>query len=162
MFQPLEDVIRNSLIPSLCGRQVSDIERRMLALPYRYGGLGIRNPVAVCDGEYAASRQITQQLADLIVEQETDISRLDRERMADQKKERKQKKNNLEEIMAGMDAKSVRLFRATQEKGASAWLSAMPIKRLGYTVNNQEFRDGVCLRYGWRVENMPSICGCGS
>ena len=64
--------------------------------------------------------------------------------------------------MAGMDAKSVRLFQATQEKGDSAWLSALPIKRLGYTVNKQEFRDGICLRYGWRVENMPRICGCGA
>ena len=45
LFQPLEDAIRNQLIPSIVGRHVSDLERRMLALPYRHGGLGIRNPV---------------------------------------------------------------------------------------------------------------------
>ena len=40
LFQPLEDEINESFIPALCGRAVSDVERRILALPYRYGGLG--------------------------------------------------------------------------------------------------------------------------
>ena len=44
LFTPLEEAIRDRLIPSLLGRKVSNIERRILALPVRYGGLGIRNP----------------------------------------------------------------------------------------------------------------------
>ena len=69
LFQPLEEVIRQKLIPALCGRQVSDIERRLLALPYRLGGLGIRNPVKSAAAAYEASVKITKPLTDLIVEQ---------------------------------------------------------------------------------------------
>ena len=52
-------------------------------------------------------------------------------------------------------------MEAAREKGASAWLSALPIKRLGYAVNKQEFRDAIALRYGWTITDMPRHCGCG-
>ena len=43
--QPLEDCIRQVLIPSILGREaVNDIERTWLSLPTRYGGLGLYNP----------------------------------------------------------------------------------------------------------------------
>ena len=48
-----------------------------------------------------------------------------------------------------------------QEKGSGSWLAAIPIKSMGFTLNKQEFRDSVCLRYGWRVPNTPSHCQCG-
>ena len=44
LFTPLEEAIRDKLIPSLVGRKVSNIERRILALPVWYGGLGLHNP----------------------------------------------------------------------------------------------------------------------
>ena len=37
LFEALEDVIRNSLIPAICWKVVSDVERESIALPYRYG-----------------------------------------------------------------------------------------------------------------------------
>ena len=37
------------------------------------------------------------------------------------------------------------------EKGSGAWLSALPIESLGYVLNKQEFRDSLCLRYGWKA-----------
>ena len=42
LFLPLEDMIRNTLIPLMICREVSELERMMIALPYRYGVLGIR------------------------------------------------------------------------------------------------------------------------
>ena len=45
LFQPLEDTIREKLIPAIVGSRISDIERRFLALPVRFGGIGILNPV---------------------------------------------------------------------------------------------------------------------
>jgi len=34
------------------------------------------------------------------------------------------------------------------EKGASSsWLSALPIKAIGYAMNKQEFTDAICMRY---------------
>ena len=47
------------------------------------------------------------------------------------------------------------------EKGSGAWLTALPVQAWGYTLNKQEFRDSVCLRYGWSIPNTPSFCQCG-
>ena len=49
-----------------------------------------------------------------------------------------------------------------QEKGSGAWLTALPIQSLGYLLNKQEFKDSVCLRYGWAIPDTPSHCQCGS
>ena len=40
-FAPLEEAIREKFIPAMVGRNISDIERRIFALPVRYGGMGI-------------------------------------------------------------------------------------------------------------------------
>ena len=45
LFQPLEDVIHTKFIPCLTGRAPpNDLERNLLLLPPRLGGLGIPNP----------------------------------------------------------------------------------------------------------------------
>ena len=49
LLMPLEDVIHQVFIPSLTGRPAcSDIERKILALPPRMGGLGLLNPSSCC------------------------------------------------------------------------------------------------------------------
>ena len=49
---------------------------------------------------------------------------------------------------------------ATQ-KGASSWLTVLPIRDMTFDLNKSEFRDAVKLRYDWDVTNMPSVCVCG-
>jgi len=39
VFSPLEDAIANSLIPAIMGREISAIEREVIKLPVRFGGL---------------------------------------------------------------------------------------------------------------------------
>ena len=166
LFQPLEDEIRNVLIPALCGRDVSDMERRILALPYRLGGMGILNPTQTAQREFDTSKVVTANLSEIIQRQELSLATLDRDNVKEQKAEMRRQneellKQEFELIQATLDAKSKRLIQAAQEKGASAWLSALPIKRLGYVVNKQEFHDAVALRYGWAIQDMPRNCGCG-
>ena len=48
-----------------------------------------------------------------------------------------------------------------KERGASSWLTALPLKVLNYVLNKQEFQDGIQLRYGWSVKGMPAYCSCG-
>ena len=43
LLQPLERAISDVLIPSLIGRNCSKVERDLVALPVRMGGLGIIN-----------------------------------------------------------------------------------------------------------------------
>ena len=61
-----------------------------------------------------------------------------------------------------LDEKGKRLLSCAKEKGASSWLSALPIRKFGYSINKQEFKDAVNLRYGWKIADLPAFCGCGS
>jgi len=44
LSEPLRNAIRDQLIPALVGREVSDAERQILALPLRHGGLRLTDP----------------------------------------------------------------------------------------------------------------------
>ena len=62
LFSPLEDAIRDTLIPAIVGRKISDIEREVISLPVRFGGLGIANPMKNSTREYQSSIAITEDL----------------------------------------------------------------------------------------------------
>ena len=48
------------------------------------------------------------------------------------------------------------------EKGASAWVTTLPIDDHGFFLHKGDFRDALCLRYGWPVPGLPHKCCCGS
>ena len=60
-----------------------------------------------------------------------------------------------------MNAKLKKAFELVQEKGSGAWLTALPIQSLRYSLNKREFRDSVSLRYCWNIVKTPSYCQCG-
>ena len=68
--------------------------------------------------------------------------------------------NEYKDIYNKLDVKAKRVLELARENGSGAWLNALPIQSLGYTLNKQEFRDSVCLRYGWQIPNTPSFCQC--
>jgi hypothetical protein len=49
-----------------------------------------------------------------------------------------------------------------QENGASSWLTTLPLKEEGYTLNKQSFWDLIRLRFGWSLNRLPETCECGS
>ena len=49
-----------------------------------------------------------------------------------------------------------------QEVGASNWLTTLPIRARGFSLNGQEFTDALALRYGWLFDGLPQQCTCGS
>ena len=53
-----------------------------------------------------------------------------------------------------------RKLTMAQETGASNWLSALPIRAKGFSLNKQEFTDALALRYGWIVKGLPEVCAC--
>ena len=78
LFQPLEDAIRLQFIPAFTGHgSCSMVEREVLSLPCRLGGLGIINPTIVADLQYDASTKITNSLKDLIIQQSVTARLLD-------------------------------------------------------------------------------------
>ena len=76
LFRPLEIAISETFIPSILGREISASDREVLALPLRAGGLGIENPVLTADSEYKA---ISSKFSELILLQEHDTAKLDRQ-----------------------------------------------------------------------------------
>ena len=56
LFRSLEEAIRYKFLPDLTGQlALSDVERDLLALPSRLGGLGIINPVTSSDFQHLCS-----------------------------------------------------------------------------------------------------------
>ena len=66
--------------------------------------------------------------------------------------------NDLEE---NLPTKLQKALTICSEKGASSWLSALPISEHGFALHKGAFRDALCLRYGWRPSHLPSHCVCG-
>ena len=52
-------------------------------------------------------------------------------------------------------------LRLAGEKGASSWLSVLPIKEFGFMLHKRNFVDAIHLRYGWLPRDMPTLCACG-
>ena len=50
--------------------------------------------------------------------------------------------------------------RGSSARGASSWLTAIPIAEYGFTLHKQAFRDALCIRYGWQPARLPSHCPC--
>ena len=71
-------MIGNSFIPVIYGKAVLDVDRKIITLPYRYGGPVIRNPVKTCKDQYDQSVMITSELTRMICDQDMDFSRLNR------------------------------------------------------------------------------------
>ena len=138
----------------------------MLALPLRHGGLGILDPSKNADREYTASKSISSSLSDCIYGLDMDISNVDQDQMKEKRKNiRTQNDENQKlkmiSVRERLDERSQRYLDGARQKGSSAWLSCLPQKHMGYSLNKREFRDALCLRYGWRVSDMPTHCACG-
>ena len=58
--------------------------------------------------------------------------------------------------------KTQRAVEFIKEKGASSWLSVIPLKEMNFTLNKREFRDAIKLRYGWEFNDMLTVCVCGN
>ena len=150
-FQPLENSIREKLIPAIVGRSVSDIERRILALPVRFGSLGIQNPAQTAPIEFETSFRLTRSLSSLIRNQEQNLDNYDKENIKVEIARAKAEKENrlrseFEEIKNTVNEDLRRSLDLATEKGSGSWLTALPIQTLGFSLNKREFRDGISLR----------------
>jgi len=115
LFEPLQNAIRDQVIPALVGRGVSDAERHILALPLRHGGLGLTDPRETTKTEYEPSdQQFTSG---------QQFTRHTKNRIREEKNEKC--KNIRDELLAEMTPVSQQLMKGAMEKGASSWLSAL-------------------------------------
>ena len=149
----LKLTIRTTLIPVLTGRPPpNDLERDILSLPAKFGGITLINPARITDTEFLSSTKITEALKNAILQQEF---RYTGEVIAEQleakseikKMRREQEHQASEELRESLPTPLKRYMDLAWEKGASSWLTSMPIEELGFTLHKGVFWDTLALRY---------------
>ena len=159
LFQPLESILREKFIPAITGKSsISDEDRALLALPPRLGGLGLTNPSREANHCFEASKSITEPLSHAIIQQELDTAAACLEsrstKISVAKEKRRRQAIEAETILEKLPPAKRRLMLCAKEKGASSWVTALPIDDHGFFLHKGAFRDAVCLRYGWSLQNM--------
>ncbi|XP_076042251.1 uncharacterized protein LOC143026133 [Oratosquilla oratoria] len=166
LLRPLEETIRNELIPAITnGRTINEEERKLMEFPPTMGGPGISNPLNLADTEHQNSMKLTSSLTNNIVSQdqrkETIMEEIRETRINISKGREERQKEELQALLARLSNYIKRKITMAQEVGASNWLTALPIREKGFTLNKREFTDAIALRYGWPLGGLPNRCSCG-
>ena len=154
------------LIPLLTGSSPpNDTLRRLLSLPVRMGGMGPSSTEDL-EREFAFSRLISSLLVSCILRQDMSYtSEVLNAQLRRKSEVKKQIQENLNATSSSTyDCLSQDLKGAVDlatEKGASSWLSTLPIQEHGFVLHKAAFHDAVALRYGWMPTNVPTDCACG-
>ncbi|CAB4008847.1 Hypothetical predicted protein, partial [Paramuricea clavata] len=125
--------------------QCNPLDRDILALPARLGGLGLENPSHEAERQYVSSKRVTAPLVDQIVAQLLQLP----------------DESHIKSAQQAVRKERVQEWEERAER-SSVWLTALPLKEQGFNLNKREFRDAVKLRYDWPIDDIPSICVCGN
>ena len=149
---PLGSTIRTEYLASLTGRCISDLERRLLHLPPRLGGLAVCNSCLAAEHSFQSTSEQVKPVVDYNLDPESttleDALAAQSECVANAR-ERLQNDHMLhaEDIFQALSQRGQREMELSQKRGASYWLTALPLASL----SKGEFRDALCMRYGWRT-----------
>ncbi len=163
LFQPLEDAISATFLPALLGETgpVADIVRRQAALPVKWGGMGIRNPVWTAEHNLYTSQFCTSALqASLRANTNLNVGDHRRKVRVGRELAEESTREMYDEILADLchQGDSRRLNRVA---ATGSWLTVDPDEANGTTLTPEEFRDSARLRLGLTPLNLPSTCdGC--
>ena len=165
--EPIDEVINDSFLPALFGLKepLPDELRDLFTLPPAQGGLGILDLKVEAPQQYAASKSITASHASAIRTQ-SNLMPAGEQSVEDLKRQQQSLKTvaaNLrrEATDASLPPDLLRSTMQARDKGASSWLNAVPNEEQGLTLNKQQFRDSLRLRYNLQLADRPSHCSCG-
>ena len=162
----LEEIIAKKLIPVVCGKSsVTSEMRSVFNLPARMGGLSFLDPSAEAEHEYINSTNATQQLTEAIFEQKSELN-IDEDKqktiISDIKKNKSLRAESLlSQIKDNVSESMYKLIELSSEKGASSWLTSLPLKEYGFCLNKQEFMDAIAMRYNFKISDVSKKCACG-
>ena len=165
VFQPLENVIAEQLLPSMLASEVSSLERTLFSLPTRQSGLGVRDPTKFSALANETSRLATQVIREAIRKEDY----YDRVRhvlqMNATKKKLREKQNAadkaaLPEVREHLDAKRVRAVDRAIDEKTSSWLNVLSVSLNNFELTATEFRDALSIRYGRPLLVCPGTCDC--
>eukprot|EP00731_Ephydatia_muelleri_P017662 Em0010g760a len=129
--------------------------------------MGLINPSTLSQSEFHSSSLISQPLVSNILSHNYDYNE---ETLTEQQKSIKEvvkmklnRHNTAATQLRAMLPSNLQLaMDLCQEKGASSWLTGLPIEEYGFTLHKTAFRDALALRYGWLPANAPTSCACGA
>jgi len=142
----------------------SVMERDLLLLPCPFGGLNIPKSTCCSGFQFISSKLLSANLAAMIFQQTEDfhIPCLQEARFTIRQSRQQALTSSLANIKSHADPQLLRTIELITAKCSSLWLTALPLQEQGFHLNKQEFRDALCLRYGWQLVNIPSHCVCGN
>ena len=173
---PIQEAIDDLLLPTLFGQTEplpSDL-RQLVTLTPAQGGLGVPDLRFEAPQQFAASTSITAPQVDSISTQS--IFMVAGENFTEELKRQHQAlktasvKLRMESIDFTLPSDLLRSVNQSRDKGASSWLTAVPLVDQGLVLNKQEFRDSLRLRYNMPLSDLrysmplsdlPSKCVCG-
>ena len=167
LWAPLEHAIASKFIPALFGSTIPLPQnlRCLLTLPARNGGLNIKDPAHCAQQQHQASSAISAPLVEKILNQE---HTLDYECLNQQSRLRtmQQRTNRAEadELKANLMMSlpnHQRTIEHNSRKGASTWLTAIPLTSEDFHMNKSDFRDLLKIRYLQPLDDLPRYCVCG-
>ena len=149
MLQPIEDTIRHKLLPALTGRSAfTNVERDLISLPARLGGLGINDPTKVARQQFENSSRVSSALTSNLCQQHymcNDEIRRSQEQAKNEihLKNQKSTLDFADNIRAKLTKSQQISMEQSSERGASAWLTAIPLSEFGFSLSKQAFRPGM-------------------
>jgi len=167
-LHPIDDLLDNKLIPTLFGAKTPEVPRDLLALNPNDGGIGINILGQVSGNQFKASSKITQPHVESILNQDTIMHTTNSEGKSTQElmqennaKKHEQRKQQMEEIDINLPENLKTFVEQARDKGASSWMNALPISEQHLTLNKEEFKDAMRLRYNLPLSGLPTNCPCG-
>ena len=166
LLQPLEEAIRHQFLPAVKGRQgITELERDLLAIPARHSGLGITIPTINANNQFKACTEVTAPLVELIRQRSPKYPELSQLEQRQRKFEfrtrnRRETTKAADLLKPKLSVAGQRAMEQASEKGASAWLTSIPMSKHGFNLHKQAFRDALCLRFGWTPTRLATYCPC--
>ena len=170
-ISPLDSFVTEKFLPIILGLPEACLpegSRDIFALGLQDGGLGLPFLCAEAEDQHRSSKMITSLHKDAIINQQDALNlenggqTIDDLKSACRLSKAAKKKEQLREVMSATSNDLKPYLQAASDRGASNWLSTLPLKAQNYNLSKGEFRDAVRLRYGIPLENLPSFCPCGA
>ena len=135
LYESLETCICEQFLPTMFKSFNPDYLRDITALPAKFGGLSIFDPVKTAPEEYTYSRAATEPLVKLILEQKltfdgTETVQIDvKKAKASIATAKLDKFKHLQEELNKIESLST-IMKHQSQKGASIWLTTLPVESL--------------------------------
>ena len=148
-LQQLDDAITTIFIPDLLGRTISVTDCSLLALPCRFGGIGLTVPSAL-DGQNQSSIHISRSLVEWILHQDHDLRDAIAQIRAIKWQELNDSGNAQETQLCNWTfylswPRSLMGIGAVRKKGALSWLTCHPLSRHSFNLSEGQFRNSLCV-----------------